>query len=191
MTASIDIETTPDGWLYSIAEWYRQYGKTSALDALREALRADRPPLERLFLMLADEGLIQPITHVNQRMFDLLPYQVKLMEAMRKEARESGWVHFGTPTGSDCYAREATMYHEQGRSIEGTVTGRFTNHMPHFEELPRPWLDDYMTDTADAFSTLLVPQRINVDEFTKEVARITTPKNKPWYQKFDKKKGRY
>lgn len=76
------------------------------------------------------------------------------------------------------------MYHEQGRSMGGTVTGRFTNHTPHFEELPRPWLEAHRANVAGVFSALLVPKLI----FADDVARIVAPKNKPWYQKFDKKR---
>lgn len=169
---AIDFETYPDGELLTVATWSKRYAKSMTMTTLREVLRADYHPLARLFLMLADEGLIPPIPHREPGIiaFHPRPYQLEAMRLLEQAERYCAFSAFGG-TGRMLHYME-------------TNTGRAPCEGPTFEELPRPWLDDHRKNVADAFPALLVPRKLFVDE----VARIVTPKNKPWYQKFDKKR---
>lgn len=173
---AIDFETYPDGELLTVAGWAKRLGKAMVMATLREALRADYHPLARLFLMLADEGLIPPIPHREPGIiaFHPLPYQLEAERLLEQAER--------------FYALSTPGYRDEVWHHMGTNTGRTPCEGPTLQDLPRTWLDDHRKNVADAFSTLWVSKRINVDEFTKEIARVVAPKNKPWYQKFDKKR---
>lgn len=170
---AIDFETYHDGELLTVATWSKRYAKSMIMTTLREVLRADYHPLARLFLMLADEGLIPPIPHREPGIiaFHPRPYQ---LEAMRLLEQAERYYAFSTFGGTD------RMLHYMG-----TDTGRLTHEGPALQDLPKPWERAYLECNL---ANRMVRKRIYVDEFTKEIARIVTPKNKPWYQKFDKKR---